>query len=511
MYLRNLCKIHVSGSVFKHPYVSQDPLQDPCLRFMSQHLYISGPSARSMSPDSCFSIYIADSSGSSAILCKIHVSDSCLSIFISQGPLQDPCLRIHVSASLYLRILCKIHVSGSIYQHPYVSQDPLQDPCLQAHVSASLHPRILYKIHVFGFMSQHLRISGSSARSMCPIHVLALMSQHPCVSQEPLQDPCLRIHISAAICISGSSTRSTSSDSCLSIFVSHGFSARSTSPDSCLSIFVSQDPLQDPCLRVHVSDSCLSIHQYGSSARSMSPDSCLSIVVSQDSLQDPCLRIHVSAATNLDPLQGSFCKIHVSDSCLSILIIRFCGRAQAKRIFWPPEARSVWPCAGKTVRPSVSRRRNANFDLPRRIFCGPAQAKRKFDLPRRVLWPYHVESRGVTTRWTKIATALQRDAKNFSQQPFRAGETQILTSGVAFFVALRSEKQADRKFTPRPKRLYSYRKNPSVRHTIWGKMNFQTTCPRHLKVDKAVVPGVFGWLTQESRSICPRLLGPFFL
>ena len=23
-------------------------------------------------------------------------------------------------------------------------------------------------------------------------------------------------------------------------------------------------------------------------------------------------------------------------------------------------------------------RRNANFDLPRRIFCGPAQAKRKF-------------------------------------------------------------------------------------------------------------------------------------
>ena len=82
MYFRNLCKIHVSGSV------SQDPLQDPCLRFMSQHLNTS-------------------------------------------GSLQDPCLRIHVSASSNLRLLCKIHVSGSVYKHPYVAQDPLQDPCVR--------------------------------------------------------------------------------------------------------------------------------------------------------------------------------------------------------------------------------------------------------------------------------------------------------------------------------------------------------------------------------------------
>ena len=143
---------------------------------------------------------------------------------------------------------------------------------------------------------------------------------------------------------------------------------------------------------------------------------------------------------------------------------------QAKRKFWPPETRFVWPCEGKTVRPSVSRSRNANFELPTCIFCGPAQAKRKFDLPRRVLCPYYfLDSWGVTTRWTKIATALQRDAKTFSKPRFRAGETQILTSGVAFFVALRSENRGDPKFAPRPKRPYPYRKNPLVCHTVWGK------------------------------------------
>ena len=191
--------------------------------------------------------------------------------------------------------------------------------------------------------------------------------------------------------------------------------------------------------------------------------------ISQELLQDPCLRFR----------------------SYSILIIRFCGPAQAKRKFWPrrrvlcgpaqgnrdprerfaqakrkfwaPETRFVWPCAGKTVRPSVSRRRNANFELPRCIFCGPAQAKRKF-------WPpeTHLRSRwsGFTrsqNRRTKIATALQRDAKKNSQQPFR------MTSGDAFFVALRSKKRAGQKKAPRPKRLYPYRKNPSVWHTVWGK------------------------------------------
>ena len=192
--------------------------------------------------------------------------------------------------------------------------------------------------------------------------------------------------------------------------------------------------------------------------------------ISQELLQDPCLR------------RRSY----------SILIIRFCGPAQAKRKFWAPETRFVWPCAGKTVRPRSAgafragetqilssgdafcvalrrenncrdaffvalRRRNANFDLQRCIFCGPAQAKRKFWLPET-----HLLSRwsGLTrsqNRMNKIATALQRDAKK------------NLTSGVAFSGALRSETRADRKKTPRPKRLYPYRKNPSVCHTVWGK------------------------------------------
>ena len=62
----------------------------------------------------------------------------------------------------------------------------------------------------------------------------------------------------------------------------------------------------------------------------------------------------------------------------------------------------------------------------------------------------------------KIATALQRDAKKNSQPEFGAGETQILTSGVAFSVALRRKNGSGQKKTPRPKRLYPYRKNPSV-------------------------------------------------
>ena len=273
-----------------------------------------------MSLDSCLSIHMY-----LRILCKIHVSDLCLSIFISQGPLQDPCLRIHVSASFYLRILCKIHVSGSmcpIHVLASTNIDPLHDPCLRAHVSASLRLRILYKIHVFGFMSQHLCISGSSTRSMSPIHVSAS------TKMDRLQDPCLRIHISATICISGSS-------------------ARSMSPDPCLR-FMSQHPLTRIRCMIHVSV-FMSRHPY------------LWILS----------KIRISAFKSVDPAQNRhgafFVALRRENAPMEILF-------------------------------NVSRRRNAHFDLPRRILCGPAQAKRKFDLPRRVLCPYHVDSRGVTTR-----------------------------------------------------------------------------------------------------------------
>ena len=125
MYLRILCKVHASGSVISiHVYLN---LQDPCLRFMSRHLYISGSSARSMSPDSCLSIHVCV-----RILCRIPMSP-------------DSYISIH----MYLRILCKIHVSTLMSQHLFisgsstkampsdsclsifVSQDPLQDPCVR--------------------------------------------------------------------------------------------------------------------------------------------------------------------------------------------------------------------------------------------------------------------------------------------------------------------------------------------------------------------------------------------
>ena len=230
--------------------------RDYVFGFMFQHLCISGSSARSMSPDPHTSIHMY-----LRILCKpclrIHVSASiCILRTSGRSMSPDP----YISIQKYLRILCKIHVSGSTNQHPSVSQDPLQDPCLQAHVSASLHLRILDKIHVSGFMSQHLRISGSSARFMCPIHALAFTSQHPCVSQDPLEDP------------------RQSSDSCLSIFVS--FMDSLEDPHLQIHVLASlylMDSLQDSCLRIHVA---ASIYILGSCARSMSPESCLSSFVS---------------------------------------------------------------------------------------------------------------------------------------------------------------------------------------------------------------------------------------
>ena len=211
MFLRILCKIHVSGSI-------------------SQHLFISGSSGRSMSPDSCLSIFLSQDPLQDPCL-RIHVShsclsihqygsstrsmssDSCLSIFVSQDPLQDPCLRIHVLASTYM--------------------DPLQDPRLRAHVSASLY------------------LMDSLQDPSLRIHVSASFSQ------EPLQDPCLWIHVSASIC---TSARSMSLDPYISIHMYLRILCKIHLSDSCLSIFTSQDPLQDPCLRIHVSASlCLRI------------------------------------------------------------------------------------------------------------------------------------------------------------------------------------------------------------------------------------------------------------
>ena len=94
---------------------------------------------------------------------------------------------IHVAASLYLRVLCKIHVSGFMSQHLYISGSSARSMSPDPYISIHMYLRILCKIHVSRLMSQHLCISGSSTRSMSSDPCLSIF-----ISQELLQDPCLR-------------------------------------------------------------------------------------------------------------------------------------------------------------------------------------------------------------------------------------------------------------------------------------------------------------------------------
>ena len=214
--------------------------------------------------------------------------------------------------------------------------------------------------------------------------------------------------------------------------------------------------------------------------------------VSQDPLQDPCIGF---MSQHLQKLR-SLCKIHVSDSS---------------------------PVAFLSSDFVALRRRNTNFDLRRRVLRAPsrgkqsgrdprdcfAQAERKFCLPETCLSdPAQGKQSDRVVPVSETQTLNGRDAffvalrkrnpnltsrdascvhiiwihkesqpdertspRHYSETPknfrFRAGETQILMSGVAFFVALRSEKQGEQKFAPPPKRLYPYRKNPSVCYTVW--------------------------------------------
>ena len=342
---RSMCPIHVLAFMSQHPCASQDPLQDPCLRIhISAAICISGSSTRSTSSDSCLSIFVSHG-------------------FSARSMSPDSYLSIH----LYLRILCKIHVSGSmcpIHVLASTNMDPLQDPCLRIQISTAIC------------------ISGSSTRSTSSDSCLSIFVSHRFSARSMSPDSCLSIHIykylrilckihvsgfmSQHLCISGSSTRSTSSDSCLSIFVSHGFSARSMCPIHVLAS-TKMDPLEDPHLRIHVSQhlsiSWILCKTHVSGSMSQHP------FISQDPLQDPCLRSHVSASLYLRIL----CKIHVSGSMSQHLYISGAS------------ARSMSPTH---VLASLSsdfvalRRRNANFDLRRRVLCGPTQGKQSSRDPR---------------------------------------------------------------------------------------------------------------------------------
>ena len=102
MNLRIFCEIHTSGFISQYPHVSQEPLLDPYLRIrISASICISGSSARTMSP-----IHVSTSSNL-RVLCKSHIFG-----FISQ----------HLPISGFsARSMCPIHVLAIMSQHLYIS------------------------------------------------------------------------------------------------------------------------------------------------------------------------------------------------------------------------------------------------------------------------------------------------------------------------------------------------------------------------------------------------------
>ena len=121
VYLRVLCKIHAAGFIAQHPYVSQDPLQDPRLQIhVSASLYLTDslqdPRQRlriHVSASLYLRILCMSQHPPIWILYKIHVcglmsQHLCISGSSARSMSPDPYISIHT----YLRILCKIHVPG---------------------------------------------------------------------------------------------------------------------------------------------------------------------------------------------------------------------------------------------------------------------------------------------------------------------------------------------------------------------------------------------------------------
>ena len=113
--LRLLCKIHVSGAVYKHPSVSHDPLQDPRPRIhVSIHMFLR-------------------------ILCKIHVSGS---VYLNKSMSSDSCLSLRSPCKIHVSDLClSIHVLASICISGPFARSMFADSCLSM-------PMYLRNIHV---------------------------------------------------------------------------------------------------------------------------------------------------------------------------------------------------------------------------------------------------------------------------------------------------------------------------------------------------------------------------
>ena len=199
--------------------------------------------------------------------------------------------------------------------------------------------------------------------------------------------------------------------------------------------------------------------------------------ISQELLQDPCLRF----------------------MSYSILIIRFCGRAQAKRKFWPPETRFVWPCAGKTVRPrseGAFRAGETQILSSGDAFCvalrrenSPtecfAQAKRKFwTAEMHFLWPC-------------------------------AGETQILTSGDASSVQMKwiheesrpDERKSPRRYSETPKKFPSTRFAQAKRKFWPPESRFLWPCAVKNEGDKKKHLDLRGFTLTVRTPQCDTLFG----
>ena len=121
------CKIHVS-ICSTDPISIAGSLQSPSVRI----LY------RTLAQNPCVGI----------LYYKIHGPSA---RYMSPGPREDPCLRIHVSVSICASpLLYKIHISEPMSQHPYLralrslSHDTLQD--LRLNVSGSMSPRLCLSV-----------------------------------------------------------------------------------------------------------------------------------------------------------------------------------------------------------------------------------------------------------------------------------------------------------------------------------------------------------------------------
>ena len=125
------------------------------------------------------------------------------------------------------------------------------------------------------------------------------------------------------------------------------------------------------------------------------------------------------------------------------------------------------------IRGSVSRRRNANFELRRRVLCGPAQGKQSdrvfragetqilncrdafcvalrrrnanFDLRRRIFCPDEVDSRGVTTGWTKSPRRYSESRKKYPSRSFAQAKRKFWPPEVRFLWPCAVKNEADKK------------------------------------------------------------------